>query len=73
MPHGKIWMVQCLLAGDPLCGVKVEKLAEKIDGERVGTGEESLEWDARLDGQGTDVVLGLMINAQMNSANTQQS
>lgn len=49
VPHGEVRVVERLLAGDALCGVEVEQLAEQVDRERVRAREERLESDARLD------------------------
>jgi hypothetical protein len=52
-------MIQCLLAADSFGRVEKEKLGEKIDRQRVGVREERRERNTGLDGQGTNVVLGL--------------
>ena len=59
VPDVEVRVLKGLLAGDTLCGVEVEQLAQEVDGKRVCTREERLEGHARLDGQRADVVLGL--------------
>ena len=59
MPDGEVGVVQRLLAGDTLGGVESKHLRKQIDGERVGIGIQGRERNARLDGEGADVVLRL--------------
>lgn len=59
MPNSEIRMVQGLLAGDPLCGIKVEKLRKQIYSQGVRAGEQRLEWNSWFDGKRANVILGL--------------
>ena len=61
MPRLEIRVRKRLLAIDSFGGIETEHLGEKVHGKRVCGGEQSRERDARLDGQGTDVILGLAI------------
>lgn len=36
VPHLKVGVLECILAADPLCGVKAKHLAKKVDCRRVG-------------------------------------
>lgn len=38
MPDGKIGVIECLFAANPLDRVEVQHLSEQIDGERVCAG-----------------------------------
>ncbi len=42
-------MLECILAADPLCGVKAKHLAKQVDCQRVGMGVERIEGNTRLD------------------------
>lgn len=59
MPNTEVGMVECFLAGDPLRGIKGQQLGQEIDREWVGVRIQSREGDSRLDGQRSDVILGL--------------
>lgn len=52
-------MFQCLLAGDALCGIKIEQLSENLKGHRVCTRKQSGKCDLRLDRERANVVLRL--------------
>ena len=51
VPDGKVGVIQGLLAGDPLGGIKVEKLRKEVNCQWVCAGEEGLEGNSWLDGK----------------------
>ena len=59
MPDSKVRVLQRLIAGDALRGVKVEHLGEQIERQRVRVREHLRERHPWPDGQRTDIVLCL--------------
>lgn len=59
VPHREIWVIEGLFTRDTLGGVESKHLRKQIDGERVGIRIQGRERNARLDGEGADVVLRL--------------
>lgn len=63
MPDSKVRVIQRLFASDAFRRIEVQQLCQEINRQGVGTGEEGLEGDPRLDREGSNVILSLMDGA----------
>lgn len=59
MPDMKVRVIQSLLTANPFCRIKAKQLGKKFYCMRISMGEQSRERNARLDRQGSNVILCL--------------